>query len=164
MEWTYALVSSLCNNEAVQAELNNRLDQGRHVKAEAYIGLWRKAMEQRIPATELSRRGLSLEVSFTNSTQYLLEARGEFKAKAMAALESVFLKTRDDTQCSWQITLDSLEACQAYSMLNRLRSYGEVHGPMYSEIWRLVQETGWATAAAVAQPAYDLFCGVEVAA
>lgn len=162
MEWSYSLVGGICQAEVLEAEFSSRLDNGKHLKAEAYIELWRTAMKQSIPITELGARGLALEVTFTNSTQYLLGLGEDHKAKATAALESVFLKSKDETQCSWQITLDSLEACRAYSLLNRLRCYGDAFESLYSETWRLVQSSGISPVAT--QPTYDLFSGVEVTA
>lgn len=157
----YSLLGGICQKEVIEAEFGARLNGGRHVKAEDYIGLWRKAMLQSISITSLKSRGLSLQCTFTNSTQYLLGMDGEFKAKAEAALSSRFLTARNESQCTWLIPLDSLEACEAYHLIQRQHAYGK-YGHLWSSAVNLVVSSELPSVEPV--PAYDLFSDMGVAA
>ena len=162
INWSYSLISSICSKEVIEAEFFERLNQGKFVKAEAYIGLWRAAMDKAISISALVERGLALQCSFTNSTQYLLGKDGEYKALAVQALESTYLTARDDNQCTWEFNLDCLEACEAHYLLSRQRPYGKEYDHLYSESVKLVNFS--AAPAMATQPAFDLFTEMAVSA
>jgi hypothetical protein len=119
------LIGGICQKEVIQAEFGDRLCNGKRVKAEDYLELWREAMRNGIPLSALAARGMAIECAFTNSTEYLLGFGEENKEKAAAALNSPYLTSRNDIQSSWHMRMDSIEACEAWYAVERLRPYSD---------------------------------------
>lgn len=160
----YSLIQGICSEEAIQAEMNERTCSGKHVNAEAYIGLWRSEMLKGISFTDIATRGMFLRATFTNSTQHLLGIRGE-KSIAEHVLNSPYLVKKDDVLCTWEFNLDCLAACEIYDKLSRLRSYIEPFSDLYSRKFSfLFTRNVDATARRPSPAVIDLFSESEVSA
>lgn len=159
----YSLIGGICQKEAIQAEFGERLCNGKRVKAEGYLELWREAMSNGIALSALAARGMAIDCAFTNSTEYLLGfGEEEYKERAAAALNTPYLTSRNDTQSSWLMRMDSIEACEAWYAVERLRPYSDKYKDLYSASTTLrILEAGQPSAA---KPAFDLFSEVAVAA
>ncbi len=150
----YSNISGICQKEAQEAEFGERLNMGKRVKAEDYIGLWRKAIGEAISISALPSKGMSLQCKITSSTQHLLAKEGVDKAVANVLICGPFLTAKDEHKCTWVLPLDSLEACQTYSALSSNRSYSDTYKAFWSEEVKLVLMPAKAK---VKGPAYDLF-------
>ncbi len=160
----YSLIQGICSKEAIQAELKERTCNGRPVSAEAYIGLWRSEMFRGVSFTKIAQRDMFLSVTFTISTQYLLDmARDDDRAGAEYVLSSPNLVKRDDLLCTWQFNLDCLEACKLFCKLHSLRSYGKPFAELYSKklSWLFAGKTDASPSQQSLAP-HDLFAELEV--
>jgi hypothetical protein len=160
----YSLIQGICSKEAIQAELNERTCHGRPVSAEAYIGLWRSEMLKGVSFTKIAQRGMFLPVTFTISTQYLLDmVRDDDRAGAEYVLNSPSLVDRDALLCTWQFNLDCLEACKLYCKLLGFRSYSKPFAELYSQqlSWLFAGKTEAIPKQQSLAP-FDLFSGKEV--
>ncbi len=158
----YSLIGGICQKEAIQAEFGERLCNGTRVKAERYVELWREAMSTGIALSALAARGMAIECTFFNSTEYLLGFDEEHKERAAAALNSPYLTSRNDTQSSWLMRMDSIEACEAWYAVERLKPYSDKYEGLYSASTTL--RVLGANQPPVSKPALDLFSEVAVAA
>jgi len=132
------------------------------VKAEGYLELWREAMSNGIALSALAARGMAIECAFTNSTEYLLGFGEEYKERAAAALNSPYLTSRNDIQSSWHMRMDSIEACEAWYAVERLKPYSDKYKDLYSTSTTL--RTLEAIQPPAAKPALDLFSEMAVEA
>lgn len=101
-QWSYSLFDHLCSDRAVEAEFGRLLVNGKHLRAEKYLALWRIAERESLSIEQLIAAGIT-------PVQYLALPTHVCKAKEHASTwyASPFLKGEDETCSTWEVPLDA---------------------------------------------------------
>lgn len=163
VQWAHSFMSSVCQKMAVEAELKQRLVNGKALKAEAYIGHWRQAMKTPRSLADLSVFGIQLLGSVSKPVKGLLEeAKRSPEKHVEEAMESPFVTERTDDKVTWTVPLTSLGNLKAYMGFASIWLSSEIYPDQVNEV--LVGPSGAGNAAASAGLTFDLFAGMELAA
>lgn len=104
-EWSYRLVDQLCNHRVVEAEFGRLLVDGKRMRAEKYLALWREAEKAAMSLDKLIAIGIT-------PVQHLALPTSVCKKKAEHAANwyaSPFLISEDETCSTWEVPLDTFE-------------------------------------------------------
>lgn len=163
VQWAYSFMGSLCQKMAVEAELKQRLVNGKALKAEEYIGQWRQAMKTPRSLTDLSNYGIQLLGRVAKPVQGLLdEAKRRPEKHVEEAMESTFVTERTDDRVTWTVPLSSLGNLKTYMGFASIWLSSETYPDQVNEV--VVSRCGAVKTAAPAGGTFDLFSGMELAA
>lgn len=163
IQWAYSLMASVCQELAVEAELKQRLVNGKPLKAEDYIGQWRLAMKSPRSLADLSAYGIQVLGRVAKPVKGLKdEAKRSPEKHVEEAMESPFVTERTDDKVTWTVPLTSLGNLKAYMGFASIWLSSEVYPDQVNEV--AVGPSGARNAAASAGLTFDLFAGMELAA
>jgi hypothetical protein len=163
VQWAYSFMSSLCQKMAVEAELKQRLVNGKSLKAEEYIGQWRQEMKSPRSLADLSNYGIQLLGRVAKPVQGLQEeAKRSPEKRVEEAMESPFVTERTDDKVTWTVPLTGLGNLKAYMGFASIWLSSEVYPDQVNEVVVGLSDAG--AAAASAGLTFDLFAGMELAA
>lgn len=103
-EWSYRLYDQLCDHRVVEAEFGRLLVDGKRVRAEKYLALWREAEAASISVDQLINMGVT-------PVQHLALPTSVCKKNEQAArwYASPFLVSEDEISSTWEVPLDNFE-------------------------------------------------------
>lgn len=132
-EWSYRLISELCEYRAIEAEYGRLLANGRRLPAEKYLGLWRDADKQRLPLDKLIAAGI---MPFMHACLPTPVCRKEQESATWFA-SSLFVGG-DDAISSWVIPLDRPHHLVVAAQLSRVYwDKEQFNDPMLGRTYRL---------------------------
>lgn len=123
LDWAYSAMGQVIRSRATLAEAGQLLPDGRQLKAEQYIQLWREAARRAISFTDMLKSGLTLVSTTSFPTRFLQRVRAgtEPYPKVMPYLDSRHITKADENgETTWTIPLDSLEALMEHAALARM--------------------------------------------
>lgn len=113
----YSIIAKLCSSRAIEVENTNILCNGRHIRAEDYLGIWRENSKASITNAELMSRGGYITIT-------IKKQRAEFEARVhkQGTPEQVDLLKRSDCVIDgptavWTIKLVSMDSLRAYEQI-----------------------------------------------
>lgn len=103
-EWSYRLFDNLCDYRVVEAEFGRLLVDGKHLRAEKYLALWREAQKSALSIDKL------IEIGIT-PVQHLALPTALCKKDERAShwYSSPLLIAEDEICSTWEVPLDQFE-------------------------------------------------------
>lgn len=163
IDWAYSQMSRLCESFAIEAELKQRLVDGKSLKAEDYIGLWRSAIKAPRSLADLGDDGIELQGKVLKPLKGLLDENTRSPEKGILDLiESPFVTEKTGEHVAWVVPLTDLTNLKAYTRLRSIWINTEKYPDQVCE----VQAVSRNTCRPPKRPAVpmDLFSAMEVAA
>ena len=118
--WQYGNISRLCRDRVCRAETGELFIEGKRLKAEAYLGIWRKAIKNAVSFPGLLSMGFALSVTIPRPTGFCLSTpTGDDEARLRQHLDSPLITTRNEERITWRIPLTD---AASFMVANDLRS------------------------------------------
>lgn len=163
IEWAYSLMGRVCNTLAIEAELKQRLINGKPMKAEDYIGQWRLAMKSPRHLSDLTAYGIALLGKVEKPVKGVLEEAKRSPEKRIEELmESPFVTERTDEKVIWNVPLTDLANLKAYMSLRSIWLHPDTYPDQVEDMIVVTRSASGATASPGLTQ--DLFSGLEMAA
>ena len=163
IEWAYSSMGRVCNDLAIEAELKQRLINGRPVKAEDYIGQWRLAMKSPRTLSDLTVYGIALLGKVEKPVKGVLEeAKRNPENRIEELMESPFVTERTDGKVIWNVPLTDLANLKVYMRLGSIWLHPDTYPDQVDDKVVVTRSASGATASP--GRTQDLFSVLEMAA
>jgi hypothetical protein len=119
MGQAYSLLGQLCGKEAVQAEFKDRLVNDKPIKFEAYLALWREAIERREHLSSLCDHGMQLVATLSVPVAVLTAYDNAQRKQSLdEAIQLGFVVSTTDELITFKIPLNDLPTSLLYAKIS----------------------------------------------